>query len=197
MAQNVLPAGVIRNDAVAYERDTMVRFYKNFFASTLLISAFVLNPTTFAQTETGQIAGTVTDPSGAVVPGATVTVRNTDTNAERNAQTSDTGAYLVTSLEPANYEVTVKSASFQPFTAKVEVTVGGHVTVDAKLSVSGNTQEVEVVGEGGVQVNTQTQELSQMVNTQQLAKLPSLTRNPYDFVALSGNVSNGDNTQQR
>ncbi len=194
MAQNVLPAGVIRNDAVAYERDTMVRFYKNFFASTLLISAFVLNPTTFAQTETGQIAGTVTDPSGAVVPGATVTVRNADTNAERTAQTSDTGAYLVTSLEPANYEVTVKSASFQPFTAKVEVTVGGHVTVDAKLSVSGNTQEVEVVGEGGVQVNTQTQELSQTVNTQQLANLPSLTRNPYDFVTLSGNVSNGDNT---
>jgi hypothetical protein len=68
------------------------------------------------------------------------------------------------------------------------------VTVDAKLSVSSETTEVQVVGEGGVAVNTQSQELSQVVDTLQLSHLPSLTRNPYDFVALSGNVSAGDNT---
>ncbi len=147
-----------------------------------------------AQVETGQIAGTVVDQSGAIIPGATVTIRNLSTNAERSTVTSASGGYVVNDLEPATYQITVSSGSFKPFTAKAEVTVGSHVTVDAKLSVSTATTEVEVIGEGGATVNTQTQELSQVVDTQQLAQLPSLTRNPYDFVTLSGNVSNGDNT---
>lgn len=147
-----------------------------------------------AQVEGGQIAGTVSDPSGAVVPGAAVVVTNTATSAERRAETSGSGSYEVTGLEPATYRLTITSGSFRPFSATVEVTVGGHITVDAKLSVNANVTEVQVVGEGGATVNTQSQELSQVVNPQQLANLPSLTRNPYDFVTLSGNVSAGDNT---
>ena len=149
---------------------------------------------TYAQVESGVIAGTVMDQSGAIVPGATVAVRNLGTNAVRNTSTSSTGAYSVTGLEPATYEVTVKSPNFQTYAVKVEVTVGGNVTLDPKLSVGSSTTEVEVIATGGVQVNTQTQEMSQTVDTQQLAQLPSLTRNPYDFVTLSGNVSSGDNT---
>ena len=150
--------------------------------------------TAFAQVESGQIAGTVTDESGAVIPGATITVKNLASNAQRSAQSSQTGGYVVVGLEPGTYQVSVTSSQFKPFTSNVEVTVGGHVTVDAKLSVTTSTTEVQVVAEGGATVNTQTQELSQVVDTQQLATLPSLTRNPYDFVVLSGNVSNGDNT---
>jgi hypothetical protein len=147
-----------------------------------------------AQVDTGQIAGVVTDQSGAVVPSASITVKSLSTNATRTAVSSATGAYQVPGLTPGDYQVTVNSGSFKPFTAKVEVTVGGQVTVDAKLSVSSATIEVQVVAEGGATINTQTQEESQVVDTQQLASLPSLTRNPYDFVALSGNVSNGDST---
>ena len=147
-----------------------------------------------AQVESGQIAGTVTDQSGAVIAGATVTLKNVATGAERTTQTSATGAFLVSGLEPASYQVTISSGNFKPFSANAEVTVGGHTTVDAKLSVSAETTEVQVVGEGGVAVNTQSQELSQVVDTLQLSHLPSLTRNPYDFVALSGNISSGDNT---
>ena len=63
------------------------------------------------------------------------------------------------------------------------------------MSLSTQTETVEVVAAGGsATVNTQTQELSQLVNTTQMSQLPSLTRNPYDFVALSGNVSSGDLT---
>jgi hypothetical protein len=147
-----------------------------------------------AQVESGQIAGTVMDQSGAVVPGASVTITNIDTNAGRVTKTSSTGAFIVPGLAPATYQVTVTGSNFKPFTAKVEVTVGGRVTEDCKLSVSANTTEVQVVAEGGVNVNTQTQEISQVIDTQQLAKLPSLTRNPYDFVGISANVSSGDNT---
>ena len=145
-----------------------------------------------AQVETGQITGTVTDQTGAVVAGATVTVKNSETNAARATVSSATGLYQVTGLAPGHYDVTVESSSFKSYEAKVEVTVGGTVSLDAHLSVSSSVTEVQVVAEGGAQVNTETQELSQVVDTQQLQQLPSLTRNPYDFVAISGNVSNGD-----
>jgi len=147
-----------------------------------------------AQVESGQIAGTVADQSGAVIAGATITVKNFATGAERTTRTTSAGGYLVSGLEPAIYQVEITSNAFRPFNATAEVTVGGHTTVDAKLSVSTETTEVQVVGEGGVTVNTQSQELSQVVDQTQLAHLPSLTRNPYDFVLLSGNVSNGDST---
>jgi hypothetical protein len=147
-----------------------------------------------AQLETGQIAGTVTDQTGAAVPDAAVAIKNLSTNTVRNTVSSSSGAYQVLGLEPDVYQVTVSSLSFKSFVGKVEVTVGGHVTLDAKLSVSDTTTEVQVVGEGGVQVNTQTQEMSQVVDNQQITELPSLTRNPYDFVALAGNVSGGDNS---
>ncbi len=87
-----------------------------------------------AQVETGQLAGTVTDPLGAVIAGATVTVKNIGTNAVRNETTSDTGAYKVTGLGPATYQISIQSANFQPFNAKVQITVGGHITLDATLS---------------------------------------------------------------
>jgi carboxypeptidase family protein len=149
----------------------------------------------FAQVETGEITGTVTDQSGAVVPGATVAAKNLASDAERTTQSSAAGTYVLVGLQPGTYQVTVSAPQFQPFTAKVEVTVGGSETLAAKLAVSQSVSEVEVVADnGGVSVNTSTQELSQVVNTQQLSSLPSLTRNPYDFVVLSGNVSNGDNT---
>ena len=148
----------------------------------------------FAQVDTGTVSGTVTDSTGAVVAGASVTLRSLQTDVKRTVDSAANGAYTATGLNTGTYEVTVTASGFQPFTAKVEVTVGGHATVDAALSVSSATTEVEVVGEGGTQVNTQTQELSQVVSQQQVSQLPSLTRNPYDFVALSGNISNGDSS---
>jgi hypothetical protein len=160
----------------------------------VLVGLLLVVATAFAQLETGQIGGTVTDPSGSVVPGATVTIKSLATGALRTAQASPTGGYLVVGLEPGNYEVSVESANFKPYNENVEVTVGSHVTLNPTLSVNATTTNVEVMAQGGAAVNTQSQELSQVVDTNQLAHLPSLTRDPYDFVVLSGNVSNGDNT---
>src|SRR5260370_4160228 len=144
--------------------------------------------------EAGQILGTVTDATGAVVPNATIAVKNLGTNAVRTVTSSSTGAYVVTGLLPAEYELTVTNAGFHPFSTRVEVTVAAKVTVDAKLSVTQENTSVEVTAEGGAQATTQTQELSQIVNATEVAQLPSLTRNAYDFVALAGNVSAGDST---
>lgn len=165
-----------------------------FVVMVLLAAVFFGYQLAWSQVDTGSIAGTVADSTGAVIPGANVTVKSVATGVERTVQSGSEGQYAVQGLTPGFYDVTVSSGNFATFTSRAEVTVGGKVTVDAKLSLTTQTTTVEVVGEGGAGVNTQTQELSQLVDTTQMAQLPSLNRDPYDFVALSGNVSNGDIT---
>ena len=143
---------------------------------------------------TGEVSGTVTDPSGAVVPGATVTLQNLGTNTVRTSTSGSAGIYTFTNVQPAQYMVTTTFLGFNPFSAAIEVSVGGHVELDVKLPLSNSTTTVEVSASQATQVNTQTPEVSQVITSQELSQLPSLTRNPYDFVALSGNISSGDNT---
>jgi len=165
-------------------------------ASTLLLLLATLiftNAGAFAQA-TGEISGTVTDPTGAVVPNATILVKNLGTNSVRTVTSNSAGAYSVTNLQPAEYSVSASNVGFNGFKADVIMTVGGHVTIDPKLAVSSNATVVEVTSDQTALVNTQTPEVSQVVSQEQITQLPSLTRNPYDFIVLSGNVSAGDNT---
>ena len=162
--------------------------------SLLLLVAAVL---VSAQVQNGVISGTVRDKAGAVVAGATVTVKNLDTTFEKTVQTNSQGYYILPALPLGPYEVTVTSKDFAAYRDKTQVTVGGLAIVDAVLGVAAASTTVEVSAQtAGVEVNTQTQEHSQIVSEAQIAQLPSLTRNPYDFVALSGNVSAGDRSSQ-
>jgi hypothetical protein len=146
-----------------------------------------------AQVQTGTVAGTVRDSTGAIIPNASITVKDLDTGATRNATSGPQGGYTVPGLLPGNYEVAIASGNFSPYKREVQVTVGGISTVDGTLGLGTATTTVEVVGqEAGVEVNTQTQEVSQIVTPAEVANLPSLTRNPYDFVGIAGNVSGGD-----
>src|SRR5438477_758957 len=148
----------------------------------------------FGQAEAGSISGTVRDSSGAVLVGATVSARNLATSAVRTAQTGNLGQYTIPGLTPGTYDVTVTSSGFATYQTRAEVAVGGTSTVDAQLSLSKESTTVEVVAEGGATVNTQTQELSQVIGPQQVTQLPSLTRTPYDFVGVAGNVSSAART---
>jgi hypothetical protein len=148
----------------------------------------------FGQAEAGSISGTIKDATGAVITGATVKAKSVATGSERSTKTGTLGQFSIPSLTPGNYQVTISADKFQTNRTTTVVTVGGITTVDAQLIIGSSSVVVDVVGETGTQVNTETQELSQLINTQQVASLPSLTRNIYDFVALSGNVSNGDST---
>jgi Carboxypeptidase regulatory-like domain/TonB dependent receptor len=174
------------------KKGVLLHFFVSLFVVTLLgcASQFVL-----AQSEDGSIVGTVRDATGALISGATVKAKNLGTGAERTATTGTAGHYLIPGITPDKYEVTIANPNFKTFKSTVEVTVGGITTIDVQLEVGQASTVVEVsVESAGTEVNTQTQELSQLIDTQQLAQLPSLTRNPYDFVAISGNVSNGDST---
>src|SRR5205085_6490933 len=142
--------------------------------------------------ETGQITGTVSDPSGAVVPNAKVTVTNVQTNASRSAQSNASGIYSFTNLQPGSYEIAVEGQGFAPFKRRVDVSVGSRTTLDAQMAVTASGTTVEVTAESGVAVNTETQTLSSVVNARQITELPTLTRNPYDLVATAGNVAETD-----
>ncbi len=161
-------------------------------ALATVIFALVICSTVLAQTETGQIIGKVTDPQGALVPGATVTIKAVNTGATRTATTNTQGEYTITNLQPGLYDVSIQATGFATRTQRVEVTVGARVTVETALTIQATGETVDIVASGGVEVNTQNQELSNVVSGNQIRELPSLTRNPYDFVALSGNVSPTD-----
>src|SRR5919112_706133 len=136
--------------------------FKVVFLAALL---FALSATAFAQLETGQITGRVTDPNGAVVPGAAVNVKSVETGAVRNVTADEEGVYSVTNLLPGLYDVSVTAQNFAKSTQRVQVTVGARASLDTQLSVTAISGEtVDVVAGSGVEVNTQTQELSTSAN---------------------------------
>jgi Carboxypeptidase regulatory-like domain/TonB-dependent Receptor Plug Domain len=159
-------------------------------STTLAAFAFVCLSisSVFAQSETGSITGTVTDPSGAAVANAKVTVTNAATTAVRNTTSGTSGVYSVTNLQPAPYLVKVEAPGFKTSQIPVTVTVGTREGLDVKLQV-GDTSTVIEVAESAVTVNTESQTLSQAINSKQIVELPTLSRSPYALVATVGNVS--------
>src|SRR5262252_5343560 len=156
-------------------------------AMICLFSVFAL-----AQRETGTISGTVTDSTGAIVSAGKITVKSTATGTVRTAATNQSGLYSVPDLQPGVYEVTVEAQGFAQYKGKVEVTVGSAKTFDASLKVGGKTETVEVTAElETAKVNVENQTVSTTISAREVVDLPSLTRNPYDFVRNSGNVSEG------
>ena len=159
----------------------------------LLVMVLLCAAVMLAQVDTGAISGTVRDPQGAVVPNASVSAKNLANGGQRTAKTNSQGNYSLLSLMPGDYELKITAQNFSPVTKKLELNVGAHFTADATLTLSAAATTVEVAGgAASVEVNTQNEELSQVITPNQMANLPSLNRNPYDFVATAGNVSSGD-----
>ena len=141
-----------------------------------------------AQTETGRITGVITDATGGILPGVTVTAKAVGTGATRELVTDGAGQYVFANLPPGAYEIAANLASFRPETAKVTVTVGGAVNVDLKLQIAGTTEVLNVVAEVPV-INVVNAEVATTVNQTQIRELPTLTRDVYDLVSVAGNVA--------
>ena len=115
-------------------------------------------------TVAGAIGGVVTNPNKEVVPNASVTVRNTETNKEDTATTDDEGRFKVPGLQPGTYAITINGAGFSPYTQEATVEVGRETTINAALSigpVSGGT--IEVTADAPV-INTSQQDFSSNIN---------------------------------
>jgi outer membrane receptor protein involved in Fe transport len=145
-----------------------------------------------AQRETGTIGGTVTDTTGAIVANSKITIKSTTTGAVRTVSVNPSGMYSVTDLQPGLYDITVEGPGFAAFHGRVEVTVGSSSTFNAALRIGGKMETIEVTADmGAAKVNVDNQTISNTITAKEVVDLPSLTRNPYDFVKTSGNVTEG------
>ncbi len=145
-----------------------MRLRSGFVFLLLLASSSLL-----AQTFRGTILGTVTDPQGAVVSGATVTVRNLDTGLERTTQTSTDGSYAIPELPIGTYNVTVTQSGFQTSAiTAVAVDVAAEKRVDVALKAGQVATTVEVSGESLPQIETSTDTLGGQFEDKQIVDLP-------------------------
>src|SRR6266436_3178160 len=163
------------------------KWHLSVLSSLLVVVAF--SCAAFAQFEKGAVSGTVSDSTGAVVVGGQVAVTSTDTGAVRTATTDNTGGFTVTGLAPGPYEIKVSHTGFGDFKQRFTISPGVHTSLDAVLSPRGTETIVEVTGRAETQVDTQTSSINQVVDSTRVSQLPSLTRNPYDFVQTMGNVN--------
>ena len=159
-------------------------------ARTLVVFMVLAAVSLSAQTFRGTILGTVTDPSGAVVAGAKVTVKNTGTGLERSTQTSGDGSYSVPELPIGTYNVTVTQQGFQTFIATgVTVDVATERRVDASLKAGEVSVKVEVAGDLLPQVETTSAELGGTLTAETIESLPVNGRDYTKLVYLNPGVA--------
>jgi outer membrane receptor protein involved in Fe transport len=150
---------------------------------TLLVAG---GPSLLAQSTTaGGIGGNVVDSSRAVVPGATVTVRNVGTNALASATTDDSGRFAITTLPPGVYSVEVALSGFASYKQDgVIVEVGRLSAIEATLGVSGQTETIVVFAESPV-INTVQSDFSTNINQTTIQNLPTNTRRWSTFALMT------------
>jgi hypothetical protein len=145
--------------------------------------------TAFAQTGTSNITGSVTDSTGAVVPGATVTAKNEATGVTSTQTTTDSGVYAFSALPVGNYTITVEKQGFKTLLKTSNVLeVGTPLKVDVVLEVGSVEEKVTVVG-GAEQLNSTNATIGNVVEQKAIEKLPLNGRNPLTLLLLEPGVT--------
>jgi hypothetical protein len=169
------------------------RFYevvrRKMFVAVSLCVLLSLAAATFAQTtiSTGSIQGSITDPSGAVVIGARVTVRSKDTGQTSETTTSSTGTFASGALIPGNYVVRIEASGFKTLEMPLTVQVNTTASANAKLTLGQSAEVVEVQG-SEVTVNTEQATVQGVLTSQQIENLPINGRNFLDLAQLEPGV---------
>ena len=161
---------------------------KFIFCLAVLAFAFTLPVAIQAQTK-GSLSGTVTDATGAVVPGASVTLSNAATGTSVKTTTGDNGVFNFTAVDPGTYTVTVENAGFKKAVANnIVVNVSAPAQVTIALEAGQVTETVTVTGAQDV-INTSSPSLTSVINTRQVTDLPISARNPLDLAALQAGIA--------
>ncbi len=165
-----------------------------------ILAFFLLVPTLYlrAQTTNGSIQGTVTDPSGATVGGATVTGRNMDTGLAITTVTTDAGLYSLANLPPGRYTVTIEAPNLKKYSREgVTVQTDATVALDLQMQMGAVSDSVTVTADA-TQLQTATSDIGSTVQPTLIQNLPlevsGTVRNPVQFITLIpgfvGGVSN-------
>jgi hypothetical protein len=146
-----------------------------------------------AQVTSATIVGTVTDSSGAALPGATVTARNVDTGFNRTVPSNEDGAYRLEFLPIGSYTVEVTLSGFKTSTRSgIVLNVNDTAKVDATLSLGGVAETVNVQAEAPA-VNTSTSDVSKTIDAAAIESLPLVDRNVYSLLDLTPGVQSNNN----
>jgi len=169
---------------------------RSFFIRNLILLCLALLWTVgiWAQSTTdGAIGGTVTDPSGALVAGAGITVTNISTGIEQTTTSDETGYFRVAKLQPASYRVKIEAKGFALFTAETVIVQVGSVTdLPAKLNFASHGETVVVSAESPA-INTTSQDFAPIVDQTQISNLPINGGRWSDFALLTPGVVNDSN----
>ena len=157
----------------------------------LVIGLFaLLAAVAFAQ-DTATLTGTVRDNTGAVIPNASVTLKNTATGIVHDLKTNAAGEYVAAALAPGQYNLSVTIAGFRKYQADgVILRVAQNARIDVTMQVGNSHEEVTVHGEGLAQVNTQSSELGGTITGKELTQLQLNGRNFTQLITLVPGVSN-------
>ncbi len=152
--------------------------------------SIMLEPSLTAQSaSTGALTGTVRDPSGALIPNATVTATNADTGAVRTATTGGDGAYRFSLLPPGNYRVKIEASGFKPVEIpSATVNVTETEVLDRALEVGSQAQTVTVESEVEA-IQTTSSALGTVASARTMTELPLNTRNYTNLLAMSTGVA--------
>src|SRR5271170_511356 len=157
---------------------------------------FACTSPAFSQITVAQLNGSVHDESGGSVKNATLTLRDTATNAVYRTNSNDSGLYVIPNLPPGTYELTVAFTGFATTVDKgIVLNVGQSATVDIALKVATQNEQVVVTTEVPPIEPTRT-EISQVIDTQQIQDLPISGRQFTDFALLTAGVATGRSSLQ-
>ncbi len=156
----------------------------------LVVIGLCLSGLALAQTDTGRIFGTITDPSGAVVPNATVSVTEVATGRLLTATTGASGEYSVNALPVAKYHVEVRKEGFKTATADIALEVSQVLEISLKLETGAASTTVEVTGEVP-NVDTTTSSVGEVIQGRQVVDLPLNGRNFTALALMTPGVSRG------
>lgn len=155
----------------------------------LLLCAAVAYP----QGATSVMSGTVSDPQGAVIPGADIAIANPATGQRFKISTSEKGEWALSALPPASYKVTVTKVGFKTVTIdNVVMNAGVPATVNARLEI-GQTSDSIVVEAGQDILQTESATLSSTVQARQVAEIPFATRNAVELMVTQPGVATPGN----
>jgi hypothetical protein len=157
---------------------------------TALLAVCLLAATAFAQTSTGRLIGTVSSPDG-VLPGATIVVKNNQTQKEQTITANDDGTFVMPQLDVGTYTVTITATGFKTYVATdLKIDVGREYSLNPTLEVGGVTETVTVTAGADI-INSTSASISNTVSPKQILNLPLNGRNPLDLVRLqAGTQSN-------
>ena len=154
----------------------------------LLLLILVGASYSFAQLTTASMTGLVTDPGGAVIPGATVVLANSDTGEERQQDSGPEGRFTLSQLKPGTYELSVSTVGFKRFLRSgIRLQANQDAEVNAVLELGDVTETVEVTA-AAVVLDTQSANQSNTLNTEEITELPINFRNPLALVHANAGV---------